>query len=79
VRDDGVGGARPDGSGLLGLADRVAALGGQLQVEGPADGGTFVVAAIPLEGGRSTSDELRPASDRRSRGSRRARRAGGRS
>jgi signal transduction histidine kinase len=50
VRDDGVGGARPDGSGLLGLADRVAALGGQLQVEGPADGGTFVVAAIPLEG-----------------------------
>src|SRR4051812_11684275 len=26
VRDDGMGGARPDGSGLLGLADRVASL-----------------------------------------------------
>jgi signal transduction histidine kinase len=48
VRDDGVGGARPDGTGLVGLADRVAALDGELGVESPADGGTLVAAAIPL-------------------------------
>ena len=48
VRDDGVGGARPDGSGLLGLADRLAALDGRLRVESPADGGTLVTADVPL-------------------------------
>jgi PAS domain S-box-containing protein len=50
VRDDGVGGARPDGSGLLGLTDRLAALDGQLRVESPADGGTLVAADIPFPG-----------------------------
>jgi signal transduction histidine kinase len=50
VRDDGVGGARLDGSGLVGLRDRVAALDGRLRVESPADGGTLVAAAIPLPG-----------------------------
>jgi PAS domain S-box-containing protein len=50
VRDDGVGGARPDGSGLLGLADRLAAHDGQLRVESPADGGTLVAADLPLPG-----------------------------
>lgn len=51
VRDDGVGGADPaGGSGLRGLADRVAALDGTLQVESPADGGTCVRAQIPLRG-----------------------------
>jgi hypothetical protein len=44
----GVGGARPGGSGLLGLADRVAALDGRLRVDSPADGGTPVAADIPL-------------------------------
>jgi signal transduction histidine kinase len=53
VRDDGVGGARPDGSGLLGLADRLAVLDGHLRVESPVDGGTLVTADIPLPGGRS--------------------------
>jgi signal transduction histidine kinase len=48
VRDDGVGGARPDGSGLIGLADRLAVLDGRLRVESPADGGTLVAADIPL-------------------------------
>ena len=48
VRDDGVGGARPDGSGLLGLADRLAVHDGDLRVESPADGGTVVAATIPL-------------------------------
>jgi signal transduction histidine kinase len=48
VRDDGVGGARADGSGLLGLADRLAVVDGRLRVESPAHGGTLVAAAIPL-------------------------------
>jgi PAS domain S-box-containing protein len=48
VRDDGVGGARLDGSGLVGLADRLAALDGRLQVKSPTDGGTLVAADIPL-------------------------------
>jgi signal transduction histidine kinase len=48
VRDDGVGGARPDGNGLIGLADRLAALNGRLRVDSPAGGGTLVTAAIPL-------------------------------
>jgi signal transduction histidine kinase len=51
VRDDGIGGARRDGSGLLGLADRLAVLDGRLRVESPADGGTLVVADIPLPDG----------------------------
>jgi signal transduction histidine kinase len=48
VRDDGVGGARPDGSGLVGLADRLAALDGRLRVESPTGGGTLLAADIPL-------------------------------
>ena len=48
VRDDGIGGAWPDGSGLTGLADRLAALDGELRVESPSDGGTVIAAAIPL-------------------------------
>jgi PAS domain S-box-containing protein len=48
VRDDGVGGARQEGSGLLGLGDRLSALGGRLWVESPRDGGTVIVAEIPV-------------------------------
>jgi signal transduction histidine kinase len=48
VRDDGRGGARPSGTGLVGLRDRLAVLEGQLRVESPADGGTLVAANIPL-------------------------------
>ena len=48
VRDDGVGGARPDGSGLQGLWDRLAALDGRLRIESPANGGTLVAATIPI-------------------------------
>jgi signal transduction histidine kinase len=48
VRDDGVGGARPDGPGLVGLADRLATLDGRLRVESPADHGTLVAADIPV-------------------------------
>jgi PAS domain S-box-containing protein len=50
VRDDGIGGARADGTGLLGLRDRLAAVDGRLGVESPADGGTLVAAYIPLSG-----------------------------
>ena len=48
VRDDGVGGARPDGSGLLGLGDRLALLDGQLRIDSPPGGGTLVAATIPI-------------------------------
>jgi signal transduction histidine kinase len=48
VKDDGVGGARPDGSGLVGLADRLAVLEGQLRIESPVGGGTLIAATIPL-------------------------------
>jgi signal transduction histidine kinase len=48
VRDDGVGGALADGSGLVGLADRLAVLDGRLRVESPVDGGTLVAAEIPV-------------------------------
>jgi signal transduction histidine kinase/limonene-1,2-epoxide hydrolase len=50
VRDDGVGGAQPDGSGLVGLGDRLAALDGRLRVESPPGGGTLVTADIPCPG-----------------------------
>ena len=47
ICDDGVGGASPSGSGLQGLADRLAARGGRLQLESPAGAGTKVIARIP--------------------------------
>jgi signal transduction histidine kinase len=53
VRDDGVGGARPEGSGLVGLADRLAALDGRLRVDSPAGGGTVIAADIPIEARRA--------------------------
>jgi signal transduction histidine kinase len=54
VRDDGVGGARADGSGLVGMADRLAAINGELRVESPAEGGTLLAAVIPLPGSRAS-------------------------
>jgi PAS domain S-box-containing protein len=48
VRDDGAGGVRPDGSGLVGLADRLAAFAGRLSVDSEVGGGTSVVATIPI-------------------------------
>ena len=48
VCDDGVGGASPDGTGLVGLADRLDVLGGRLEVDSPPGGGTRLTAAIPL-------------------------------
>ncbi|HWE09125.1 MAG TPA: PAS domain-containing sensor histidine kinase [Solirubrobacteraceae bacterium] len=49
IRDDGVGGADPAlGSGLMGLQDRVAALGGDLSVRSAPGGGTVLTAQIPV-------------------------------
>jgi signal transduction histidine kinase len=50
IRDDGVGGADSrKGSGLIGLKDRVEALGGHLEVISPAGAGTSLYASIPLD------------------------------
>jgi signal transduction histidine kinase len=49
VRDDGVGGADPArGTGLIGMNDRVAALGGTMQVDSPAGKGTSLVVTLPI-------------------------------
>ena len=48
VCDGGCGGAnRASGSGLSGLADRLAALGAELEVESPAGGGTRIATVLP--------------------------------
>jgi PAS domain S-box-containing protein len=52
VSDDGIGGAEPTagGTGLTGLADRIAALDGQLRITSPPGRGTTLHAEIPLPG-----------------------------
>ncbi len=47
VADEGVGGVDASGSGLQGLADRVAALGGRLSVGPGSCGGTRLEAVLP--------------------------------
>jgi len=52
VADDGPGGATPErGSGLRGLADRVALLDGSFEVRSPPGGGTLLRARIPVAAG----------------------------
>jgi signal transduction histidine kinase len=49
IRDDGVGGADPTrGSGILGLTDRVEAMGGTIAVTSPRGEGTSVILELPL-------------------------------
>ena len=48
VTDDGVGGADPSGSGIQGLGDRLAAIGGVLEVTEAQGGGTMVSAIVPV-------------------------------
>jgi signal transduction histidine kinase len=49
VRDDGIGGADPQrGSGLVGLNDRIEALGGTFSVHSPPGGGTTVSCELPI-------------------------------
>jgi signal transduction histidine kinase len=51
VSDDGIGGADPHrGSGLIGLRDRVEALGGRLSIDSPPGHGTEIRCAIPARG-----------------------------
>jgi signal transduction histidine kinase/PAS domain-containing protein len=50
IRDDGRGGADPSrGSGLIGLADRVDALGGTIEVASPSGEGTTLLVTLPAE------------------------------
>jgi signal transduction histidine kinase len=50
IRDDGVGGADPArGSGLIGLRDRVEAIGGTVVIQSPAGAGTTVLVSLPLD------------------------------
>ena len=52
VRDDGIGGADPmRGSGLLGLKDRIEALGGTFSVHSPVGCGTTVTCELPVTAG----------------------------
>jgi signal transduction histidine kinase len=52
ISDDGVGGAdRNAGSGLTGLIDRVAALGGKVEIDSRAAAGTTISAVVPIRGG----------------------------
>jgi signal transduction histidine kinase len=49
IRDDGIGGADPlRGSGLVGLRDRVEALGGSIAISSPAGHGTSLSVKIPI-------------------------------
>jgi signal transduction histidine kinase len=48
VRDDGVGGADPSGHGLVGMSDRVTALGGTIEIDSPESGDTHIVVGLPL-------------------------------
>ncbi|MCU1662013.1 MAG: histidine kinase,GAF protein, partial [Pseudonocardia sp.] len=50
IRDDGIGGADPArGSGLIGLRDRVQALGGSIEVSSRHGDGTAIVVELPLQ------------------------------
>jgi signal transduction histidine kinase len=56
IHDDGIGGADPArGSGLVGLRDRIEALGGTLEVTSPPGHGTTVLIELPV-GGSVTPD-----------------------
>jgi glucose-6-phosphate-specific signal transduction histidine kinase len=51
IRDDGVGGVdSARGTGLVGLTDRVQALGGSLEIQSNTGTGTRLVASFPLSG-----------------------------
>jgi signal transduction histidine kinase len=63
VVDDGVGGADPNGgSGLIGLKDRVEALGGTIDVASPPGSGTRLDVEIPLLGAHSGASSSKPLS-----------------
>lgn len=49
IRDDGMGGADPSGSGITGIADRIAGVDGTLSLESPVGGPTVVSVVLPCE------------------------------
>jgi signal transduction histidine kinase len=51
VRDNGVGGASPAGSGMVGISDRVDAVDGTITIESPPGAGTTITVRIPLASG----------------------------
>jgi signal transduction histidine kinase len=53
VTDDGIGGACPQSetSGLIGLSDRLGAIGGTLEITSPPSGGTVLRASVPVPPG----------------------------
>jgi signal transduction histidine kinase len=58
VQDDGIGGADPArGSGLIGLRDRVEALGGTISIDSPPGRGTTLIAELPLDDTAATAPE----------------------
>jgi len=57
VRDDGVGGADPDGSGLAGLRERAESLGGMLALTSPPGRGTSVDVELPARPADSWSPQ----------------------
>jgi PAS domain S-box-containing protein len=59
IRDDGIGGANPQGSGLVGLSDRIEAVGGTLAVSSQRGDGTHISVEIPL----STKTETMAATE----------------
>jgi signal transduction histidine kinase len=48
ICDDGIGGADPKGHGLVGISDRVHALGGRLRIHSPRGRGTVVAMELPM-------------------------------
>src|SRR5215210_2483819 len=66
VRDDGIGGAEPArGSGLVGLRDRIEALGGTISLRSPKSEGTAVEITLPLATDREAGDNVHRAPHRR--------------
>jgi signal transduction histidine kinase len=62
VRDDGVGGADPArGSGLVGLRDRVEALGGTIVVKSARGAGTSAEVLLPLDRAGEASEQPQDA------------------
>jgi glucose-6-phosphate-specific signal transduction histidine kinase len=62
VRDDGVGGADPSrGSGLVGLRDRVEALGGTIVFKSAKGAGTAVEVLLPLDRTGEASEQVQGA------------------
>jgi signal transduction histidine kinase len=51
IRDDGIGGADPRGSGIVGLTDRVEALGGTISIVSPPGAGTTLHVHLPADPG----------------------------